>query len=768
MAILTNNLGFPRIGAQRELKAATEAYWKGDLAEAQLLAAAAALREQNWRLQREKGIDLIPANDFSLYDQMLDMCCLLGAVPERFGRTSEQVDLKTYFAMARGASTGIAPLEMTKWFDTNYHYLVPELHRGQRFRVADSKVFDEFAEARRLGIRTKPVLIGPLSFLLLGKGKEAGFDPLALLPALLPVYGKILATLAGLGADWVQLDEPCLILDLSSEEKQAYTRAYRQLHPHATGLRLMLASYFGPLGDNVELLSALPAAAYHLDLVSGAADLDAMLASLPAGTILSLGVINGRNVWKNDYTRSLAIIDRAKERLGAERLMVAPSCSLLHAPLTLAGEPGLKPELRALLAFAVEKLAETAELAGLADGRLDRARVEENCRMHASWRQRPEICNPQVRQRQQGIRPEDLQRAGAFPDRWAKQRKILALPLFPTTTTGSFPQTAELRAVRRKFRQGMLPSADYEADLEARIRRVIQRQEETGIDILVHGEFERSDMVEYFAERLEGFALTGSGWVQSFGSRYVKPPIIFGDVQRLQPLTVRWISFAQSLTARPVKGMLTGPVTLQQWSFVREDLPRSDVALQLALALRDEVRDLEAAGIRAIQIDEPALREGLPFKQKSRNAYLHWAVSAFHLASCGVRDETQIHTHMCYAEFGDIIAAIIALDADVLAIEASRSRMELLEIFRDHPYPNHIGPGVYDVHSPRVPTVAEIVGLLEKACRVLPVQRLWVNPDCGLKTRNEAETWAALHNMTAAARALRGRFSSGAPEPQSP
>jgi 5-methyltetrahydropteroyltriglutamate--homocysteine methyltransferase len=772
MAILTNNLGFPRIGARRELKTATEAYWQGDLPAAQLLAAAAALRKENWLLQREKGIDLIPSNDFSLYDQMLDMCCLLGAVPERFDHASERASLETYFAMARGnaepgASADIAPLEMTKWFDTNYHYLIPELHRGQHFRVAGDKVFDEFAEARRFGILTKPVLVGPLSFLLLGKGKEAGFDPLSLLPALLPVYGEILATLAGSGADWVQLDEPCLIMDLSAGEKQAYARAYQQLHQHATGLRLMIASYFGPLGDNVELLTALPAAAYHLDLVSGDVDLDPLLASIPAKTVLSLGVVNGRNVWKNDYARSLAIIDRAQERLGAERLMVAPSCSLLHAPLTLAAEPGLRPELRVLLAFAVEKLAETAELAGLADSRLNRAPVEANRRMHATWRNRPEICNPSVRRRRQDIRPEDLQRPSAFPLRWAKQRKILALPLFPTTTTGSFPQTAELRATRGKFRQGTLSAADYEADLEARIRRVIQQQEETGIDVLVHGEFERSDMVEYFAERLEGFALTGNGWVQSFGSRYVKPPIIYGDVLRPQPLTVRWIAFAQSLTTKPVKGMLTGPVTLQQWSFVREDLPNSEVALQIALALRDEVRDLEAAGIRAIQIDEPALREGLPFKQQSRNAYLHWAVSAFHLASCGVRDETQIHTHMCYAEFGDIIEAIIALDADVLAIEASRSRMELLEIFRDYPYPNHIGPGVYDVHSPRVPAVAEIVGLLEKAGRVLPASRLWVNPDCGLKTRNAAEVWAALNNMVAAARTLRASYACATPEPPS-
>ncbi len=765
MAILTNNLGFPRIGENRELKKATESFWKGDLSETQLLRSAAQIRQKNWLLQSAKGIDLIPSNDFSLYDQMLDMCCTLGAVPERFGFSGGRVDLDTFFAMARGiegsgSATGIAPLEMTKWFDTNYHYLVPEFHRGQRFGVSVTKAFDEFEEARRLGILTKPVLIGPVSFLLLGKGKEAGFDPLSLLDDLLPAYSELLNTLAGLGANWVQMDEPCLIMDLTEGQKQAYLKAYRQLHRSVSGIRLMTASYFGPLGDNLDLMRELPAAGYHVDLVSGAEDLDALLASVPAGAALSLGVINGRNVWKNDYAHSLAIIDQAKKRLGADRLMVAPSCSLLHAPLTVAGEPGLKPELKQMLAFAVEKLAETAEVAGLAEGRLDRARVAENRKRHEAWRKHPEIHHPQLRQRLQGISAKDLQRPGAFPVRMAKQRKVLGLPLFPTTTTGSFPQTGELRAARRKFRLGALSRDDYQAFIEARIDRVIQGQEEAGIDVLVHGEFERSDMVEYFAELLDGCALTANGWVQSYGSRCVKPPIIFGDVQRPQPMTVRWITHAQSLTARPVKGMLTGPVTIQQWSFVREDQPRSATARQIALALRDEVGDLEAAGIRAIQIDEPALREGLPFKQKAWKAYLNWAVEAFRLASCGVRDETQIHTHMCYSEFNDIIDSIADLDADVISIETSRSHMELLDAFVRFRYPNEIGPGLYDIHSPRVPGEDEMAELLDKAISRLSADQIWVNPDCGLKTRDWPETEAALRNLVATARQARQRLKA--------
>jgi 5-methyltetrahydropteroyltriglutamate--homocysteine methyltransferase len=761
--MLRNNLGFPRIGDNRQLKKATESFWRGDLTEAQLVRVAAQIREKNWLLQMEKGIDLIPSNDFSLYDSMLDMCCTLGAVPERFGWSAQTVGLDTYFAMARGvksaeAQGGTAPLEMTKWFDTNYHYLVPEFHRRQRFRLSFTKALDEFEEARRLGVVTKPVLIGPLSFLLLGKGKEGGVDHLSLLSDLLPVYIELLNTFAGLGAQWVQMDEPCLIMDLSEEQKSAYLGAYRQIRQSVPDLRMMIAAYFGPLGENAELMLALPAAGYHVDLVSGKEDLDAVLAAIPSGAVLSLGVINGRNVWKNDYARSLEIIGKAKEKIGSDRLMVAPSCSLLHSPVTLAGESGLPPELRKMLAFAVEKLKETAELAELAESGVDSSNLGENRGSHEEWRRHPGIDRPQVRQRLQGICADDLKRPGSFPVRMAKQKEILRLPLFPTTTIGSFPQTGDLRAARRKFREQELSRDAYEGFIEARIQHVIKKQEETGIDVLVHGEFERTDMVEYFAELLDGFAFTANGWVQSYGSRCVKPPIIFGDVQRREPMTLRWSAYAQALTDRPVKGMLTGPVTIQQWSFVREDQPRSETARQIALALRDEVGDLEAAGIKAIQIDEPALREGLPFKKKDRGPYLQWAVESFRLASCGARDETQIHSHMCYSEFGDIIEAIIALDADVLSIEASRSQMELLDDFRENPYPNHIGPGVYDVHSPRVPEVSEIVILLEKACRVLPRSNIWVNPDCGLKTRGEAETWAALRNMVQAAREMRNRY----------
>ncbi len=764
MAILTNNLGFPRIGENRELKKATEAFWKGTLAEEELRQCAADIRRKNWQRQKEKGIDLIPSNDFSLYDQMLDMCCVLGAVPERFGWSGGQVGCDTYFAMARGVQQedpprGVPALEMTKWFDTNYHYLVPEFHRDQEFCLSFNKTLDEFAEAMKLGIKTKPVLIGPLSFLILGKEKEAGFDRLSLLTRLLPVYTELLNHLAARGAEWMQIDEPCLALDLTEAHKEAYERAFQEINQSVSGVKIILTSYFGPLDNNLELKLKLPADAYHFDLVRGEIDLEAVLSSFPAAASLSLGVINGRNIWKNNYQRSMAIIQKARDKVGAERLMVAPSCSLIHVPITLANEPFLNPELKAVLAFAAEKLEEIATLAGLAEGSLDPSLIEQNQQIHQAWQIRPEITNPQVRARLKNITAEDLQRSHRFTERIRKQRKVLSLPLFPTTTTGSFPQTREIRAARRRFKQGELSRTVYEDFIQKEIQRVIEEQEELGLDVLVHGEFERNDMVEYFAELFQGFAFMTNGWVQSFGSRYVKPPIIYGDVQRPEPMTVRWICHAQSLTARPVKGMLTGPVTMARWSFVREDQPRSETTRQIALAIRDEVHDLEQAGIRIIQIDEPALREGLPFKRQAWNTYLQWAVEAFRLACCCVRDETQIHTHMCYSEFNDIIEAISAMDADVLAIEASRSQMELLEVFEEKTYPNQIGPGVYDVHSPRVPEVSEIVRLLEKACEVLPRENIWVNPDCGLKTRSDPESRASLRNLVDAARVMRDRYA---------
>ncbi len=567
----------------------------------------------------------------------------------------------------------------------------------------------------------------------------------------------MLSRLAGLGPTWVQMDEPCLTMDLTAGQKEAFGSAYRELAGSAPDLRLLIATYFGPLGENLELLFSLPAAGYHLDLVNGEGELEPALELLPASASLSLGVVNGRNIWRNDYQRSLDLLKKARKRLGSERLMVAPSSSLLHVPLALSNEPDLDPGLKGTLAFAEEKLEEVAELAALADGRGQASRVEANRRLHEAWQAGPGIRKPQVRARLAEIPAEATRRPGAFVERHKAQMAALQLPLFPTTTIGSFPQTGEVRAARRKFRNGELTSEAYEAFIGERVGRLIREQEELGLDVLVHGEFERTDMVEYFAEFLEGYAFTANGWVQSYGSRCVKPPIIYGDVHRPEPMTVRWIALAQSLTSRPVKGMLTGPVTMLRWSFVREDQPAAETARQIALAMRDEVRDLEAAGIRVIQIDEPALREGLPIKKVAWEAYLQWAVDAFRLASCGVADKTQIHTHMCYSEFDDIFDAIIALDADVLAIEASRSQMELLDTFEQRKYPNQVGPGIYDVHSPRVPETQEMVDLLEKACRVLPVGGIWVNPDCGLKTRGEPETRAALENMVGAARIMRSR-----------
>ena len=764
MPILTNNLGFPRIGAHRELKKATEAYWKGELSVAALGQRAAEIRRDNWQLQKDKGIDLIPANDFSLYDQMLDMCCTLGAVPERFDWSGGEVGLETYFAMARGGrqqggAKNAAPLEMTKWFDTNYHYLVPEFHPGQNFRLAFSKPLAEYAEAREQGIETKPVLIGPLSFLLLGKEKEKGFDRLSLLPALLPVYAELLARLAALGAHWVQLDEPCLAMDLSAAQQDAFRQAYGKLAGAAPGLKLLLTTYFGPLGENLELFFGLPAAGYHLDMVNGDRELAAALDALPPTASLSLGVVNGRNIWKNHYRRSLELLEKARERIGGERLMVAPSCSLLHVPVTLANEPDLAPGLQGMLSFAVEKLDELVQLAGLMEGSLAASAIEANRQLHEAWQKSPGIRNPKVRERLAAIPGEAISRHSPFVERHREQAAHLRLPLFPTTTIGSFPQTGEVRAARRRFRTGELSREDYEAFIEEKIRRLVREQEGLGLDVLVHGEYERTDMVEHFAQFLEGYAFMANGWVQSYGSRCVKPPILYGDVHRPQPMTVRWISYAQSLTERPMKGMLTGPVTMLQWSFVREDQPAAVTTRQLALAIRDEVADLEAAGIHVIQIDEPALREGLPIKKGAWREYLDWAVEAFRLSACGVADRTQIHTHMCYAEFDDIFAAIVDMDTDVLAIEASRSQMELLESFEEHNYPSQVGPGLYDVHSPRVPEVAEMVELLEKACRVLPPASIWVNPDCGLKTRGETETRAALKNMVEAARGMRARYS---------
>ena len=774
MAAMVNatNLGFPRIGLRRELKKAAEGYWSGKTDQETLVACGRELRVQNWRLQQQMGIHHIPSNDFSFYDHVLDTCALVGAVPERFGWRGEQVDPDTYFAMARGVqnrgvqnksgSTAVdAPaMEMTKWFDTNYHYIVPEFQPGQGFRLSSEKPFAEFREARELGIQTRPVLLGPVSFLLLGKTHGTQFNRLSLLDALLPVYEEVLQRLVAEGAEWIQVDEPCLALDRESEELKAYQKAYKRL-AGVQGGRLLLATYFESLGQNLATAAQLPVAALHLDLVRAPQQLESALKAVPDSMSLSMGVVDGRNIWKTDLESALKVLRQAQAQLGAERLLVSPSCSLLHVPLDLDLEQKLDAELRQWLAFAKQKLVEVVTLVrALNEGdHAVREMLDKNARSNASRRTSPRIHDPQVKTRVAAVRPEDARRRNSFSVRQAGQRARLQLPAFPTTTIGSFPQTPEIRASRLAFRRREINEGEYADRMKAEIAAVVRKQEEMGLDVLVHGEAERNDMVEYFGEQMRGFVFTQNAWVQSYGSRYVKPPILYGDVSRPKPMTVHWTQYAQSLTGKPMKGMLTGPITILQWSFVRDDQPRSETARQIALALRDEVVDLEEAGMRIIQIDEPALREGLPLRHPDWAAYLAWAVECFRLTSSGVRDETQIQTHMCYADFQDIIESIAAMDADVILIECSRSQMELLDVFARYRYPNEIGPGVYDIHSPRVPSPEEMEGLLEKACAVLAPQQIWVNPDCGLKTRRWAEVTPSLQNMVQAARTLRARIS---------
>ncbi len=760
MALTATNLGFPRIGPNRELKKALEGYWAGKADQQALVACGRELRARNWRLQQEAGIAHIPSNDFSFYDHVLDTCALVGAVPERYGRRCERLDLDTYFAMARGTPQ-VPAMEMTKWFDTNYHYIVPEFAPDQSFRLASEKPVEEFREALELGIRTRPVLVGPVTFLLLGKTHSAHFDRLSLLDRLLPVYEEVLAKLAAAGTEWVQMDEPCLALDRAPEERKAFEQAYGRLAQAAGKTKLLVATYFEGLRENMATAARLPVAALHLDLVRAPGQLDAALEAIPASMMLSLGVVNGRNIWRTDLAAALELLKRAQARLGAGRVLVAPSCSLLHVPIDLDLEKKLDPALRDWLGFARQKLAEVVTLArALEEGEAAvRVELEAGARAVAGRRSSPRIHDPKVKARVAAIRPEDTRRQSRFAARQARQREQLKLPLFPTTTIGSFPQTAEIRAARQALRKGEITEPEYVARMKTEIEKVIRKQEDIGLDVLVHGEPERKDMVEFFGEQMPGFAFTEHAWVQSYGSRYVKPPILYGDVSRPRAMTVAWAEYAQSLTDKPVKGMLTGPMTILQWSFVRDDQPRSETARQLALALRDEVRDLEQAGIRIIQIDEPALREGLPLRRADWAAYLAWAVESFRLASSGVRDDTQIQTHMCYAEFQDIMESIAEMDADVILIECSRSQMELLDVFARFRYPNEIGPGIYDIHSPRVPPRQEMERLLDKACAVLAPQQLWVNPDCGLKTRRWEEVTPSLENLVAAARALRAKFS---------
>ena len=747
---IASNLGFPPLGAARELKRATEGYWSGKVSRDQLLATGAELRRRHWQLQKQVGIDRIPANDFSFYDRMLDTCAMVGAVPPRYGWSGKWMDADTYFAMARGSQgkgRDVTAMEMTKWFDTNYHYIVPELARGERFRLASAKPTNEYLEARAVGIDATTVLIGPLTFLLLAKTKGSAFDRLSLLDGLLPVYGDALESLAGAGATWVQLDEPSLALDRTPGERAAYVKAYTYLAKRAGKLRLMVATYFAGLGDNLETALALPVQGLHVDLVRAREQLDPVLAAWPKGRVLSAGVIDGRNVWRADLGAQRALVERAAAKVGSDNLWVAPSCSLLHTPLDLDLETSLDADLKSWLAFAKQKLQEVAALA-----RNDSAAIGRSSAAAKSRKSSPRIHSADVKRRAQSVTDQDHVRS----ERYAVRRKSqVGLPDFPTTTIGSFPQTTDVRAARRKLNDGQLSEEQYDRFISEQIAKTITMQEQLGIDVLVHGEFERNDMVEYFGEQLAGFAFTEHGWVQSYGTRYVKPPIIFGDVARPEAMTVRWSTYAQSLTKRPVKGMLTGPVTILQWSFVRDDQPRAETAKQIALAIRDEVRDLEAAGIRVIQIDEPALREGLPLRKAEWTGYLDWAVNAFRLATAGVQGGTQIHTHMCYSEFNDVLRVIERMDADVISIENARSGSELLQGFEQYKYPNEIGPGVYDIHSPRVPSTDEITAALKSMTRVLDGAQIWVNPDCGLKTRGWDETLAALKNMVTAAKGMR-------------
>ncbi|WBU53354.1 5-methyltetrahydropteroyltriglutamate--homocysteine S-methyltransferase [Paracoccus sp. SCSIO 75233] len=752
------NLGFPRIGARRELKKAVEAYWKGETDAAALVAEGKRLRAAHWQAQADAGIGVIPSNDFSFYDQVLDMAALLGAVPARFRDAGDGLDL--YFAMARGTDAAPA-MEMTKWFDTNYHYIVPEFSRDQSFSLSSAKPVEEYLEAKALGIETRPVLLGPVSFLSLGKSRDDGFSPLEHLDAVLPVYADLLARLHEAGAAWVQIDEPVLVCDLTEAQRNAFSRAYAALAD--AGPKLMLASYFGGLGDNLEVATGLPVAGLHIDLVRAPEQLATVLAN-SGGKVISLGLVDGRNIWKTDLARALTVAGKAVQRLGSDHVQIAPSCSLLHVPVDLDQETGLDEELNSWLAFAAQKLAEVATLTrALNDG--EDAVADALAQNRAACEARavsPRIHDPLVKARVAGVTDDDRKRRSQFTDRIAKQQDRLKLPRFPTTTIGSFPQTQQVRRARADHRKRAISDSAYDVFLKAETEACIRRQEEIGLDVLVHGEFERNDMVEYFGEQLAGFAFTKFGWVQSYGTRCVKPPVIFGDVSRPKAMTVAWSAYAQSLTDRPMKGMLTGPVTILQWSFVRDDQPRRTTCEQIALAIRDEVADLEAAGIGVIQIDEPALREGLPLRRAAWEGYLAWAVDAFRLSASPVRDETQIHTHMCYSEFNDIIGSIAAMDADVISIETSRSDMELLRVFADFDYPNDIGPGIWDIHAPRVPSGQEMTGLLQKAAAVIPAERLWVNPDCGLKTRGWDEVEASLRNLVDAARTLREDRSAAA------
>jgi 5-methyltetrahydropteroyltriglutamate--homocysteine methyltransferase len=759
--VITHNLGFPRIGARRELKFALESYWQDQTPKDQLIALAADLRQRHWAHQA--ALDFAPVGDFSFYDHILDLSFTLGNLPERVqGFHGDTLD--NYFRVARGRSAqgheqhaeccgGVAAGEMTKWFDTNYHYIVPEFTAATSFSLDASRLLACVAEAKTQGINPKPVIVGPITYLAIGKAKDDS-DKLALLAHLVPAYVELLAALAAAGVEWVQIDEPILVTELTREWQDAFRTAYAALGQ--SQVKLLLATYFGQLQDNLTLACELPVQGLHLDAINARDEVTALIKQLPSDRVLSLGVINGRNIWKTDLNAALDWLEPIAKKRGAG-LWLAPSCSLLHVPVDLSSELTLDSEVKSWLAFALQKLDELQVVAtALNHGRATvAAELRANRLTIDTRRNSPRVNNPAVKAALATITPALGQRQSAYALRAAKQAALLQLPKYPTTTIGSFPQTAEIRQARRRFKAGELDAAAYQAAMQAEIERSVREQEALGLDVLVHGEAERNDMVEYFGERLDGYVFSRFGWVQSYGSRCVKPPILFGDISRPKAMTVAWTNFAQSLTTKPMKGMLTGPVTILNWSFVRDDQPRSVSCYQLALAIREEVLDLEKAGVRVIQIDEAALREGLPLRKSQWQTYLDWAVESFRITANGVVDDTQIHTHMCYSQFNDIIASIADMDADVITIETSRSDMELLDAFDHFNYPNQIGPGVYDIHSPNIPSEEHMVQLMKKAAERIPAERLWVNPDCGLKTRQWPEVVAALRNMVAAAKTLR-------------
>ncbi len=760
------NLGFPRIGAHRELKKAVESYWKGTIDQEELISRGKALRLTHWNLQKDVGISSIPSNDFSFYDQVLDMICLLGCVPERYNWSGDAIDLDTYFAMARGAQKDgqdVTAMEMTKWFDTNYHYIVPEFEKDQKFSLSSTKVFDEFSEAQEAGINAHPVIIGPISFLKLGKKTDDFTDcRCTLLDNLLPAYEEIISKLASQGAKAIQIDEPYLAMDLNDKYATIYPEVYARLRKANPDILILVTTYFEGLRENLNTAFSLDVNAIHVDLRRAPEQFGECLnKAAETGKVLSLGVVDGRNIWKNDLSTSLTIIEQAIEKLGAGNVMISPSCSLLHTPFDLDNETALDPEVKNWMAFATQKLNELAILQkGATEGRdAIKGELEASDAVQKERSTSKRIHNDTVKKRLSSSTPDMAKRKSAFVDRQKIQSEKLGLPKFPTTTIGSFPQTQEIRKARASFKKGSLDANAYEEAMQAEVKRVVDYQESVGLDVLVHGEPERNDMVEYFGEQLDGFVFSKLGWVQSYGSRCVKPPIIFGDISRPNPMTVQWAKYAQSLTDKKMKGMLTGPITILQWSFVRDDQPESITAKQISFAIRDEVSDLEEAGIDIIQIDEAAIREGLPLRKNDWGKYLEWSVEAFRICSSSVQDSTQIHTHMCYSEFNDMIDAIAKMDADVISIETSRSQMELLDAFQSYKYPNEIGPGVYDIHSPRIPDKQEMVDLMEKAVAVIPAEQLWVNPDCGLKTRGWAEVEPALKNMVDAAKEMRQKIA---------